>query len=188
MGFRKIETGLPGLVIVEPDVFGDHRGYFKETYNASSFEAIGLKLDFRQDNISFSGKGILRGLHFQAPPHAQGKLVQVLRGEALDVAVDIRKGSPTYGQHRTILLTGDNHKMFYVPPGFAHGFTTLSEECYFCYKCTDIYHKPAEGGLMWNDPALKIDWQTTEPVLSEKDQYYVPFKEFNSPFEFGKNC
>ena len=183
MGFKRIETGIEGLVIIEPDVFGDHRGFFKETYNAPAFEAIGLKLDFVQDNVSYSGKGILRGLHFQAPPHAQGKLVTVLAGEAIDVAVDIRRGSPTYGQHRTIRLSGENHRMFYVPPGFAHGFAVLSETCYFCYKCTNTYHRESEGGLMWNDPALGIDWEVDEPILSAKDKDYVPFGEFVSPFE-----
>lgn len=185
MGFRKLETGIPDLVIIEPDVFGDHRGFFKETYNESAFQALGLDLNFLQDNVSFSSKGALRGLHFQAPPHAQGKLVTVLRGEALDVAVDIRKGSPTYGQHYAIHLSGENHRMFYVPPGFAHGFAVLSEECFFCYKCTGLYHKDSEGGLMWNDPALDIDWKLEgAPKLSAKDQDYDSFKDFNSPFEY----
>lgn len=182
MGFRRIETGIEGLVIIEPDVFGDHRGFFKETYNKTSFEKLGLDIDFLQDNVSYSAKGILRGLHFQAPPHAQGKLVQVLEGEAIDVAVDIRRSSPTYGQHRTILLTGENHRMFWVPPGFAHGFAVLSETCFFCYKCTDTYNKESEGGLMWNDPSLGIDWGLAEPVLSDKDKDYTPFTEFESPF------
>ncbi len=182
MGFKRIETGIEDLVIIEPDVFGDHRGFFKETYNATSFRKIGLDLNFVQDNVSYSAKDILRGLHFQAPPYAQGKLVTVLQGEAIDVAVDIRRGSSTYGQHQTVRLSGENHRMFWVPPGFAHGFAVLSETCYFCYKCTNTYHRESEGGLMWNDPALGIDWEVAEPVLSEKDKFYAPFAEFESPF------
>lgn len=182
MGFKKIATAIEDLWIIEPDVFGDARGYFKEAYNRASFEAIGLKMDFKQDNLSFSRKGTLRGLHFQAPPHAQGKLVSVVSGEVLDVAVDIRKGSPTYGQHVAVLLSGENHKMFYVPPGFAHGFLVLSEVCYFSYKCTEVYNKGAEGGLMWNDPSLDIQWKYENPLISEKDGFYTPFKEFESPF------
>lgn len=183
MGFKKRETGIADLVIIQPDVFGDHRGYFKETYNQKAFQDIGLDLDFVQDNLSFSGKGILRGLHFQAPPFAQGKLVTVLKGAAIDVAVDIRKSSPTYGQHYAIELTGENHTMFYVPPGFAHGFLVLSDECLFAYKCTNIYNRASEGGLMWNDPALGIDWPVDAPTISEKDQQYVAFEAFESPFE-----
>ncbi len=185
MAFHRVETGIEGLFIVKPDVFGDHRGYFKETYNAEAFAAIGLNTAFAQDNLSFSGKGILRGLHFQAPPHAQGKLVSVLAGEVLDVAVDIRRGSPTYGQHYAIRLSGDNHLMFYVPPGFAHGFQVLSETCYFAYKCTQGYNKAAEGGLMWNDPDLGIDWPLADPVISDKDRDYVPFAQFESPFTYN---
>lgn len=182
MGFRKVETGIEGLVIVEPDVFGDHRGYFKETYNRAAFEAIGLDVEFVQDNLSYSSRGILRGLHFQAPPHAQGKLVTVLQGEVLDVGVDIRKGSPTYGQHRAVRLSAENHRMFFVPPGFAHGFAVLSETCLFVYKCTGLYHPESEGGLMWNDPALGIDWGLEKPTLSAKDRDYLPFEAFESPF------
>ncbi len=182
MGFRRVETGIPDLVVIEPDVFGDHRGFFKETYNANSFREIGLELDFVQDNVSYSGRGILRGLHFQAPPHAQGKLVTVLQGRVIDVAVDIRTDSPTYGRHHAVELTGENHRMFWVPPGFAHGFAVLSETAYFCYKCTGFYNRPAEGGLMWNDPELGIDWQVESPILSDKDRDYPPFSDFNSPF------
>ena len=183
MGFKKLETGIEGLVIIDCDVFGDHRGYFKETYNRQAFEAIGLHMNFVQDNLSYSRKGILRGLHFQAPPHAQGKLVTVLEGEVLDVAVDLRKSSPTYGEHRSVLLTGENHRSFYVPEGFAHGFQVSSDTCYFSYKCTGFYNREAEGGLMWNDPALGIEWPLQEALLSEKDKEYTPFGEFESPFE-----
>ncbi|MEM7035834.1 MAG: dTDP-4-dehydrorhamnose 3,5-epimerase [Bacteroidota bacterium] len=183
MGFRKLDTEIEGLVIIEPDWYGDHRGFFKETYNVETFRAMGLDLDFKQDNVSFSGKGILRGLHFQAPPHAQGKLVTVLQGEAIDVAVDIRKSSPTYGQHQAVRLTGENHRMFWVPPGFAHGFAVLSETCYFCYKCTDTYHPESEGGLLWNDPALGINWEITDAQISKRDGEWPAFGDFVSPFE-----
>lgn len=184
MAFRKLETTIPGLIIIEPDVFGDHRGYFKETYNAPAFKALGLDMVFIQDNLSYSRRGILRGLHFQAPPFDQGKLVSVLEGHVIDVAVDIRKGSPTYGQHVAVELTGENHRMFYVPPGFAHGFAVLSETCYFAYKCTNIYDRPSEGGLMWNDPALSIQWPVQDPVISDKDKDYIPFEQFQSPFTY----
>ena len=186
MGFRRIDTAIEGLVILEPDVFGDHRGYFKETYSEAAFKAIGLGMHFMQDNLSFSSRGILRGLHFQADPFAQGKLVSVVEGEVLDVAVDIRIGSPTYGQHVAVHLSGSNHRMFYVPPGFAHGFQVVSETCYFAYKCTNLYDRPSEGGLMWNDPALGIHWPVADPVISEKDKYYAPFGEFKSPFNYTK--
>jgi dTDP-4-dehydrorhamnose 3,5-epimerase len=182
MGFKKITTEIEGLLILEPAVFGDARGYFMESYSEKAFHEIGLDMHFVQDNLSFSKKGILRGLHFQAPPFDQGKLVSVVRGHVLDVAVDIRKGSPTYGQHVMVHLSEENHKIFYIPPGFAHGFLVISEECYFSYKCTNTYDKASEGGLQWNDPALGIDWQVSNPLISEKDSYYAPFGEFVSPF------
>lgn len=183
MAFKKFETEIEGAVILEPDVFGDARGFFKESYNREQFAALGLNWDFVQDNVSYSTKGILRGLHFQAPPYQQGKLVSVMQGEVVDVAVDIRKSSPTYGQHLAVRLSGDNHRMFYVPPGFAHGFQVLSDSCYFCYKCTGSYNRAAEGGLMWNDPDLGIDWPITDPLISDKDKEYRPFSSFESPFE-----
>jgi dTDP-4-dehydrorhamnose 3,5-epimerase len=182
MGFKLHKTAIEGPVILEPDVFGDARGYFLEAYNEKAFREIGLDLHFVQDNLSYSRRGILRGLHFQAPPSDQGKLVTVLKGEALDVAVDIRKASATYGQHVMVHLSEANHKFFYVPPGFAHGFLVTSEECYFSYKCTNGYDRSSEGGLMWNDPALNIDWQTVAPLISEKDSHYLPFTQFVSPF------
>lgn len=182
MGFKKILTAIEGLVVLEPAVYGDARGYFMESYSRQAFEDIGLQMDFLQDNLSYSTKGILRGLHFQAPPYDQGKLVSVVRGHVLDVAVDIRKGSPTYGQHVMEHLSEENHKIFYIPPGFAHGFLVISEECHFSYKCTNVYNRASEGGLQWNDPALGIDWQATNPIISEKDAYYAPFGEFVSPF------
>lgn len=186
MAFRKQPTAIDGLWIIEPDVFGDARGYFMETYNKDAFAAIGMEMEFLQDNLSYSKKGILRGLHFQAPPHAQGKLVSVIKGEVLDVAVDIRKGSPTYGHHVAVILSQDNHRMFYVPPGFAHGFAVLSEDCLFSYKCTDVYHREAEGGLAWNDPELGIQWGVENPQISEKDAKYLPFGQFVSPFIQGE--
>ena len=182
MGFRRLETGIADLVIIEQNVNENHQGFFKETYSAESYKDLGLVLDFVQDNVSFSARNILRGLHFQAPPHAQGKLVTVLAGEVVDVAVDIRKGSATYGEHRAVRLSGENHRMFWVPPGFAHGFAVLSETAYFCYKCTGFYNKAAEGGLMWNDPDLGIEWGVEAPVLSAKDEDYIGFLEFESPF------
>lgn len=177
-----IETGIEGLVVVQPKVFKDERGYFFESYNKEKFVSMGLGMDFVQDNQSLSGKGILRGLHFQKPPHAQGKLVRVIKGAVMDVAVDIRKESATYGKHFMVELNESNFKMFYIPPGFAHGFLTLEDETIFSYKCTDVYHPETEGGLPWNDPALNINWPINSPVLSEKDLKFAPFIDFNSPF------
>lgn len=182
MGFKLTTTAIEGLMIIDPDVFGDARGYFMESYNEKAFKELGLDVRFVQDNLSYSTKGILRGLHFQAPPHDQGKLVSVVRGHVLDVAVDIRKGSPTYGQHEIVHLSDENHRMFYVPPGFAHGFLVISEDCLFAYKCTGFYDRASEGGLMWNDPALGIDWGVSNPTISAKDNDYAPFVEFVSPF------
>lgn len=179
---NKIETGIEGLVMIEPKLFEDHRGYFYESFRADWFKKYVENVDFIQDNQSLSGKHILRGLHFQKEPFAQGKLVRVLKGAVLDVAVDIRRDSKTYGQHFKVLLSAENHLQFYIPPGFAHGFLTLEEENIFAYKCTNIYDKQSEGGLMYNDPSLNIDWGVANPVLSEKDQVYGSFKEFNSPF------
>lgn len=183
MGFKKLETEFEGLCIIEPDVFGDHRGYFMETYNRKSLAAVGFDVDFVQDNLSFSRKGILRGLHFQKPPHDQGKLVSVLKGKVLDVAVDIRKGQPTYGKVFQVELSEENHRMAYIPPGFAHGFLVLSDTCLFSYKCTGYYNNEAESGLMWNDLAFDINWGIEEPLLSDKDKVYGAFSEFESPFE-----
>ncbi len=182
MAFRKIEAPIPGLYIFEPEVFGDERGYFKETYNRDSFSDIGFNETFVQDNLSRSSRGVLRGLHFQAPPHAQGKLVTALEGSVLDVAVDIRRNSSHYGEHFSVELSATNHKLFWIPPGFAHGFLVLSETCLFHYKCTGVYRKEAEGGLLWNDPSLGIDWKIKEPVVSEKDSDNPRFGELASPF------
>ena len=177
-----IETNIKGLLIIKPKVFADVRGYFFESYNEGVFKQNGLTPHFVQDNQSLSNAGVLRGLHFQAPPHAQGKLVRVITGAVLDVAVDIRKNSPTYGQHIAIELTEENKTMFYIPTGFAHGFLTLRDNTIFSYKCTDLYHKASEGTVLWNDADLNINWNIAKPILSEKDLTGTKFKEFNSPF------
>ncbi|HEB96220.1 MAG TPA: dTDP-4-dehydrorhamnose 3,5-epimerase [Sedimenticola thiotaurini] len=163
------ETRLPGVLILEPKVFGDERGFFMETWQKERYRGIGITADFVQDNLSFSRAGVLRGLHFQNP-HAQGKLVQVLQGEVYDVAVDIRRGSPTFGQWAGVRLSSDNRRQFYVPPDFAHGFCVLSGTALFSYKCTDYYHPETEGSILWNDPAIGIDWPIDSPSLSDKDR------------------
>ena len=170
MGFHKLETNIPDVFIIKPDVFGDSRGFFMELYNRKSFEEIGLgHLNFIQDNLSSSTKGTIRGLHFQASPYSQGKLITTLQGAVLDVAVDIRPNSPTYGQHVAVELSAENPSMLYMPEGFAHGFQVLSENCLFYYKCTQFYHKASEGGIAWDDPALNIPWRDIPPILSAKD-------------------
>ena len=162
-------TDLPGVLILEPKVFSDTRGFFLETYNKEKYFAAGLPLEFVQDNLSFSSRGVLRGLHYQNP-HAQGKLVYVLQGEVWDVAVDIRRDSPQFGQWTAITLSSDNKKQFYIPPGFAHGFCVLSETALFAYKCTDFYHPECDAGVRWNDPDIGIAWPVADPILSEKDK------------------
>ena len=182
MGFKKHETHIEGLVVVEPSVFPDNRGFFKESWNQNAFRDIGLDLPFVQDNMSHSTRGILRGLHFQVGPHAQGKLVSALKGSVQDVAVDLRVDSPTFGEHYSIELSAENHKMLYIPPGFAHGFLVLSAEALFYYKCTNFYNKEAEGGLMWNDPQLGIEWEINTPTISEKDQKNPLFSELKKDY------
>ncbi|PKP53032.1 MAG: dTDP-4-dehydrorhamnose 3,5-epimerase [Bacteroidetes bacterium HGW-Bacteroidetes-1] len=177
-----IETKISDLLIVKPVVFEDNRGYFFESYNKDKFSQHGIDHNFIQDNESKSVKGVLRGLHFQAPPYAQGKLVRVMKGAVLDVAVDIRKNSPTYGEWASILLTESNKWMYWVPPGFAHGFVTMEDNTVFFYKCTNLYNKASEGSIRWNDPDLNIDWGIESPVLSEKDQHAPLFRDFISPF------
>jgi len=177
-----IETGIQGLVILQPKVFKDARGYFLESYNQVSLKALGVDAEFVQDNQSMSNKGTIRGLHFQKPPHAQGKLVRVIKGAVLDVVVDIRKSSSTYGRTYSIELSEENFTQFYIPPGFAHGFEVLKDETIFVYKCTDVYHPELEGGLPWNDADLAIQWHTQTPILSDKDQKYSVFSTFESPF------
>ncbi|WLQ15472.1 dTDP-4-dehydrorhamnose 3,5-epimerase [Hahella aquimaris] len=166
---KVIHTKLSGVVIIEPKVFGDHRGFFIETYQAARYrDEAGIDLEFVQDNHSRSGRGVLRGLHFQKTK-PQGKLVRVTQGEVFDVAVDLRKGSPTYGQWEGVILSGENHLQFYVPPGFAHGFCVLSDTADFQYKCTDYYDPSDEGGLIWNDPDVGVAWPIESPNLSQKD-------------------
>ena len=162
------QTNLPGVLIIEPDVYGDHRGYFLETWSQRRYADAGVPEVFRQDNVSKSSKGILRGLHLQHP-HGQGKLVQVFHGEVFDVAVDVRVGSPTFGRSMGTTLSGDDHKQVYIPPGFAHGFCVLSETALFGYKCTEAYHRDAEIGVIWSDPDLAIAWPIADPILSPKD-------------------
>lgn len=167
------ETKLKGCFILEPKIIGDERGSFMESFNEKIFaEGVGQQVHFVQDNQSFSTKGVLRGLHYQTGAHAQAKLVRVLNGEVLDVAVDLRPNSPTYGQHETALLTGDNQIQFYIPRGFAHGFLVLSETATFFYKCDNFYNAASEGGVLFNDPTLIIDWKfpIEDMIISEKDQ------------------
>ena len=163
-----IETDLQGVLIIEPRVFGDERGFFLETYSAERYKAAGINLEFVQDNHSRSSKGVLRGLHFQLN-HPQGKLVRVVSGSVFDVAVDIRVGSPTFGKAAWVELSAENKRQFYVPPGFAHGFVVTSETADFEYKCTDYYHPEDEGAVLWSDAALEIPWPIDTPQLSPKD-------------------
>ena len=177
-----IQTPIEGLFIIQPSVFKDPRGYFFESYNKEAFRKHGIDTDFLQDNESCSQKGVLRGLHFQNPPHAQVKLVRVIKGAVLDVAVDIRRNSPTYGKHFSVLLTAENKKMFYVPAGFAHGFVVEEDDTVFSYKCSNTYHKESEDGILWCDQDLGIDWGIKNPILSEKDRVAKKFVDFKSPF------
>ena len=178
-----ITTKIPDLLIIKPNVFRDDRGYFFESYNKEFFLSQGIDQNFVQDNESKSNKGVLRGLHFQRPPFAQGKLVRVIKGAVLDVAVDLRKSSPTYGQWESIELSEENKMMYWVPPGFAHGFVTLEDNTIFSYKCTNVYSKKSEGSIVWNDPDLNIEWGNgIEPLLSGKDKVGPDFKNFISPF------
>lgn len=181
---KVIETGFEGLLELEPRVFEDDRGYFYESYNKALFKKIGIETEYVQDNQSLSQKNVVRGLHFQAPPFAQGKLVRVISGSVLDIALDIRKGSPTYGKYHSVLLTEKNKKIFWIPAGFAHGFATLEDHTIFAYKCTDVYNKESEGAVRWNDPDLDFDWNVKNPIVSEKDQTSTLWKDFVSPFTF----
>lgn len=176
------ETKLSGLIILEPKVFGDERGSFMETYNRETFARLGLDMTFVQDNESVSAKGVLRGMHFQRPPFAQGKLVRVVSGRALDYAVDLRRNSPTYGQYACVELSGRNKRMMYLPEGFAHAFLSLEDDTVFNYKCTNFYNKQSEDGLLWSDKDLGIEWPVDNPILSEKDLKLGLFKDFVSPF------
>ena len=176
------KTEIEGLLIIKPKVFEDDRGHFFESFNKTVFFKNGLSLEFVQDNQSLSNKNVLRGLHFQTPPYAQGKLIRVIKGSVLDVAVDIRKSSPTYGKHISIELSEYNKMMFYIPEGFAHGFLTLEDNTIFSYKCTNFFNKESEGSLFWNDRDLNINWGITNPILSDKDKVAPLFNSFNSPF------
>lgn len=176
-------TNIAGLLILTPQKFEDERGYFVESFNQEKFnEAVGTPVVFVQDNESKSSTGVLRGLHFQVPPFDQGKLVRVVKGRVLDVAVDLRKNSPTYGQHLSVELSGDNGKQFWIPPGFAHGFLTLEDETIFAYKCTNYYHPASERSIRFDDPDLAISWNIHNPIISEKDRLANNFATFVSPF------
>lgn len=179
-----IKTAIEGVLILEPRVFTDDRGYFFESYNKASFEALGLHYDFVQDNQSKSCYGTVRGLHFQKGEHAQAKLVRVLEGTVLDVAVDIRRGSPTYGKHVAVELTGENKRMMLIPRGFAHGFSVLSAKAVFAYKCDNLYCRESEGGIRFDDPALGIDWRIDmrKALTSEKDRAHPFWTEFTTCF------
>lgn len=185
-----IKTDIEGVQIIEPKVFGDARGYFLESFNAKEFaEKTGLNINFVQDNESMSSYGVMRGLHFQRPPFTQSKLVRCVKGAVLDVAVDIRKGSPTYGQHVAVELTEDNHRQFFVPRGFAHGFAVLSDVAVFQYKCDNFYAPQADGGISILDDSLGIDWRipTGKAILSDKDTKHACLKDFDSPFDINVN-
>ena len=190
MGQIKVtRLDIEGLCIIEPAVHGDHRGYFMETYNQQDMAAEGLNMVFVQDNQSMSRKGVLRGLHFQKQ-FPQGKLVRVIRGAVFDVAVDLRRNSATFGQWYGVELTAENKKQFYLPPGFAHGFMVLSDEAEFCYKTTDFYHPDDEGGLMWNDPDINVQWpldKVDEILLSEKDKVNPSFAQLKADPNLFKN-
>lgn len=183
-----IKTHIEGVVIIEPRVFTDARGYFFESFSQKKFEEEICKTTFVQDNESKSSYGVLRGLHFQKPPYCQSKLVRVVKGKVLDVAVDVRKGSPTFGQHVTVELTEDNKRQFFVPRGFAHGFVVLSEEVIFQYKCDNFYAPEHEGAIAWDDAELNIDWQipTADVILSTKDLEHKTLKEADWLFDYNK--
>ena len=182
-----IQTSIPGVVIIEPRLFKDDRGYFFESFSEREFNTQVREVKFVQDNESMSSYGIMRGLHFQRPPYTQSKLVRCVKGAVLDVAVDIRKGSPTYGQYVAVELTEENHRQFFVPRGFAHGFAVLSETAIFQYKCDNFYHPEADGGISILDDSLGIDWRipTDHAILSEKDTKHPLLKDFDSPFDFN---
>ena len=181
-----IKTAIEGVVIIEPRLFKDERGYFFESFSQREFNEKVREIHFVQDNESKSSYGVLRGLHFQKPPFAQSKLVRVIRGAVLDVAVDIRIGSPTFGQHVAVELTEDNHRQFFIPRGFAHGFSVLTDEVIFQYKCDNFYAPQSEGAIAWNDPDLAIDWKlpAQQIILSDKDSHHSRLKEIESPVHF----
>ena len=183
-----IKTEIDGVVIIEPRLFKDDRGYFFESYSEKDFNAQVREIKFVQDNESKSSYGVLRGLHFQKPPYAQSKLVRVIKGAVLDVAVDIRKGSPTFGKHVAVELTEDNHRQFFIPRGFAHGFSVLTPEVIFQYKCDNFYAPQSEGALAWDDPDLGIDWRipSDKIILSEKDKHHPRLKDAEGLFDYNE--
>jgi len=176
------EEIIKGIVSIQPKVFGDERGFFIETFNESKYSEFLNGVSFKQDNLSKSRKGVLRGLHFQLPPFDQGKLVSVIQGSVLDVVVDIRKNSVTYGQHFSVVLSGELKNQLWIPPGFAHGFVSLEDDTLFSYKCTNVYAPNFEQTILWNDPILNIDWKIENPIISEKDKVGLAFHNFESPF------
>jgi len=180
------ETKIPGLLIIEPDIFSDKRGYFYESYNKERYQKTGIPSEFVQDNVSSSVRGVIRGLHYQLAPFSQAKLIQVLEGKVLDVAVDLREGSPTFGEHLSIELSDDTHLQFFIPRGFAHGFSVLSDKVIFSYKCDNYYNKDAERGINYNDATLNIDWQIPENeiIVSGKDKVLPAFNEAEINFVF----
>lgn len=184
-----IKTNIEGVVIIEPRVFGDERGYFMETWSQRDFDQQVRPIKFVQDNESKSSYGVLRGLHFQKGDHSQSKLVRVLKGRVLDVAVDIRKGSPTFGKHVKVELTGENHRQLFIPRGFAHGFVVLSDEALFQYKCDNLYAPESEGAIAWNDPALGIDWQIppSDVILSDKDKHHPLLADCKDLFDYNQD-
>lgn len=184
-----IKTNIEGVVIIEPRIFRDARGYFFESFSQREFDAKVRPIRFVQDNESMSSYGVMRGLHFQCPPYTQSKLVRCVRGRVLDVAVDIRKGSPTYGQHVVVELSEENHRQFFVPRGFAHGFAVLSQTAVFQYKCDNFYAPQADGGISIKDDSLGIDWRipVSEALLSDKDTKHPLLRDFDSPFDYNDN-
>ena len=184
--FKRLE--IPGVVLIEPKVFKDERGFFMETYQMPDFFAAGIKVNFVQENHSRSGKGVLRGLHYQNPPFAQGKLVRAIKGEIFDVAVDIRKGSPSWGKWVGVILSEENKYILYVPAGLAHGFYVLSEIAEVIYKTTNVYSAESEAGIIWNDEDLNIEWPVREPILSEKDEKLPSLKNADIRFDYAEEA
>ena len=190
---KKIETDIKGVYIIESDCYGDNRGWFMETYNEAKFHEMGIDTVFVQDNMSYSAqKGTLRGLHYQRAPYSQAKLVRCTKGAVIDVAVDIRKGSPTFGKWVSCELSAENKRMFYLPKGMAHGFLTITDDVEFQYKCDELYNKESEGGIRYDDKTINVDWGTLlngiEPVLSEKDKIAPDLEHCNANFILGENC
>jgi dTDP-4-dehydrorhamnose 3,5-epimerase len=179
------KTEIPGLLIIQPSVFNDDRGFFFESYNKERYQEFGIPIEFVQDNISNSKKGTVRGLHYQVGEKAQGKLCQVIEGEVLDVAVDIRFNSPTFGKHFSLILNSESKNQLWIPSGFAHGFSVLSDEANFSYKCTNYYSKSDERAILFNDPDLNIDWKIDKPIVSEKDLRAQRFKEIEKDFDYA---